>query len=247
MIWATMAAALAYLAWQLGRAPTGDRASLGLALLVVGVLMAAALSNRVQRRLRAIAAYLICRFWFDRREARLGQLAPLRRVGSLAEFFERLPGVTVSAAGVEPVTLFVLDDDEYQFLPVSSTLLSVPCVPVGGDEPLAKALRNPGHVHYLLGRTDDLENAPIFAVNGQQVEECQSACALPLRRDGTLVAFLLCGGTAGGPGLTMLSSGCLEGLGERYSDLMKHCPDTDFTIAGRLATHPVASHRSVNA
>lgn len=67
MIWATMAAALAYLAWQLGRAPTGDRASLGLALLVVGVLMAAALSNRVQRRIRAIAAYVICRFWFDRR------------------------------------------------------------------------------------------------------------------------------------------------------------------------------------
>jgi hypothetical protein len=247
MIWATMVAALALLAWRLGRNPTDDAAPLGLVLFLAGVLLATALSNRVQRRIRVIAACVVCRLWFDRREARQGLLAPLRRVGTLTEFFERLPGVTVSAAGVEPVTLFVLDDDESQYVPVSSTLPSVPCGPVGADEPLVKALSHSRRVHYLRGRTDDLENAPIFAVNGQQVEECQAACALPLRRDGTLVAFLLCGGTVGSPGLRILSSGCLEGLGQRYSDLLKSCPDADLTIAGRLATHPVARHRSVNA
>lgn len=247
MIWATMVAALALLAWRLGSNPTDDAAPLGLVLFLAGVLVAAALSSGVQRRIRAIADCLVCRLWFDRRETRQGLLAPLRRVGTLNEFFERLPEVTVSAAGVEPVTLFVLDDDEAQYVPVSTTLSSVPCAPVGAGEPLVRALQHSRRVHHLRGRTDDLENASIFAVNGQQVEECQAACALPLRRDGTLAAFLLCGGTVGSHGLTMLSSGCLEGLGQRYSDLLNRCPDADFTVAGRLAAGPVATPRSVNA
>ncbi len=243
---ATMVVALAILAWRSGRDPA-DAASLALVLFLAGVLLAAALSNRVQRRIRAIAACLLCRLWLHRREERVRVLAPLQRVGTLKEFLERLPRVTVSAARVEPVTVFVLDDDGSQYVPVSSTMVPAPCVPVGADEPLARALRKPRRVHYLCGRTDDLENAPIHAVNGQQVEECRATCALPLRRDGTLVAFLLCGRTQGSPGLGMLSTACLEGLGQRYSDLMKRCPDADLTIAGRLAPSLVATHRSANA
>ena len=243
---ATTVAALAILAWRSGRNPA-EAASLGLVLSLIGLLLAAGLSNRVQRRIRALAARVLSRLWFDRREARLGLLAPLQRAGTLAELLERLPGVTVSAAGVDPVTLFVLDDAQSQYVPVSSTMSSVPGAPVGADEPLVKALRKSRRVHYLWGRADDLENAPIFAVNGRQVEECQAACALALRRDGALVAFLLCGGTEGSSGLGMMSSGCLEGLGQRYSSLMEHRPDADFTIAGRLATIPVATRRSVNA
>lgn len=244
--WVTMGVVLAVLAWHWSRNPT-DAASLGLVLFLACVLVAAALSNRVQRRVRAIAARVLCRLRFDRHEARLRLLAPLERVRSLAELLERLPGVTVSAAGVEPVTLFVLDDEGGQYLPVSSTLLTVPCAPVAADEPLVRAMRKSRRVHYLTGRTDDLENAPIYAVNGQQVEECQAACALPLRRDRTLVAFLLCGGTDGHPRLGMLSSGCLEDLGRRYADLVGRCPCVDSTVAGRLTTSPVVTQRSLNA
>ena len=242
--WATMVAP-AILDWRSGRDPA-KAASLGLVLLLASVLVAAVLSNRVQRRIRALAAHVLCRLWFGRREARVRLLLPLQRIGTLAEFLERLPGVTVAAAVVEPVTLFVLDGDGSQYRPVSSTLLPVPCAPVGINEPLAKALRKSGRVHYLRGRTDDLENAPIYAENGLQVEECRAACALPLRRDGALVAFLLCGGTEGSRRLGMLSSACLEGLGRVYSDLMERCPGADLTITGRLATGPVGTRRSVN-
>jgi len=245
IVWTTLLAALALLAWRSSRNPT-DMMLLGLVFLLGGVMVAAALSNRVQRRLRSIAARLLCRL-LDRRQARPRLLAPLEQIRTLAELFERLPGVTASAADVEPVTLFMLDDEGSQYLPVSSTLLTLPCVPVAADEPLANALRKSSRVHYLSGRTDDLENAPIYAVNGPQVEECQAACALPLRRDGTLVAFLLCGGTEGSPRLGLRSSGCLEELGERYADLVGRCSGADVTIAGRLTTSPVVAQRSVSA
>ena len=246
ILWTTMGAALAILVWRLTRHPA-DAVSFGLLMFLAGVLVASAVSNRVQRRLRALAARLMCRFGLDRRAARMRLLAPLERIRTLPELLERLPEVTAAAANVEPVTLFVLDDDGGHYLPVSSTLLTVPWVPVATDEPLPSALRTPARVHYLTGRTDDLENAPIYAVNGQQIEECQAACALPLRRDGTLVAFLLCGGTVGHPRLGMMSSGCLEELGRQYADLVGRCPGADTTIAGRLTVTPVVTSRSVSA
>lgn len=244
--WLTMGAALAALTWYWSRNPT-DATALGLTLFFGSAVVMVALSNRVQRRIRAITARLLCRFWFDRGQSRLRMVAPLERVRTLSELFDRLPGVTASAAGVEPVTLFALDEEGSQYLPVSSTLHTVPCYPVGADDPLARTLRKSRRVHYLEGRTDDLENAPIHAMNWQQVEECQAVCALPLRRDGTLVAFLLCGGSEDNSRLGLLNSGRLESLGQRYADLVGRCTGTDITIAGRLAASPVVAQRSVSA
>jgi hypothetical protein len=245
IFWTTLGAALALLAWRLGRQPS-DAMSLGPVLVVAAVLVAAAVSNRAQRRLRALAARAMCRFWFGRRE-RLSLVEPLERLRTLPELLDRLPRVTASVAGVEPVTAFALDEDGNQYLPVSSTLLTTPCAPVAADDPLAEALRRVPRVHYLKGRTDDLENAPIYAVNGDQVEECQAACALPLRRNGTLVGFLMCGRTEGSPRLGLLSSGRLEELGQRYATMVDRCAGSDVTIAGRLDVNPVVSQRSVSA
>jgi hypothetical protein len=244
--WLTMLAVLALLAWRSAHDPT-DVVSLDVLVVFAGVLLTAALSNRVQRSIRAIAARALYRLWFERRDARPLVLAPLQQVGTLEEFLDRLPEVTVSAAGIEPVTLFVLDDDGSQYLPATSTVLPAPAAPVAADAPLAEALRGSTRVHYLNGRTDDLQNAPIFAVNGRQVEECQAVCALPLQRDGALVAFLLCGGTGGNGHLGMLSVSCLEGLGQQYSDLMKRFPVAEITIADDLTTGSLATQRSVNA
>lgn len=245
IFWTALGATLALLAWRLGRQPV-DATSLGLMLAVAAVLVTAAFSNRAQRRLRALAARAMSRFWFARRE-RLRQLEPLERVRTLSELFDHLPQITASVAGVEPVTVFALDEDGNQYLPVSSTLQTTPCAPVSADDPLAAALRRSPRVHYLKGRTDDLENAPIFAVNAHQVEECQAACALPLRRDGALVGFLMCGRTEGSPRLGLLSSGCLEELGQRYATMVGRCASSDITIAGRLDVSPVVSQRSVSA
>jgi hypothetical protein len=245
--WLTMLAVLAMLAWRSAHHPH-DMVSLGQLLVFAGVLMTAALSNRIQRRFRAMAARAIYGVWFEGREERRRALAPLQRVRTLEEFMEQLPDVTVAAAGVEPVTLFALDDDGSHYLPVSSTVFPIPAAPVAADDPLAVAMRRSPRVHYLKGRTDDLQYAPIFAVNGRQLEECQAVCALPLHRNGALAAFLLCGGTGGDPRLGMLSSSCLEGLGQRYADLMKRFPGAELTIAeGLTPTGPLTTQRSVNA
>lgn len=246
IVWTSMGAALAILVWLVSRNPA-DAVSFGLLAVLAGTVVLSAVSNRVQRRLRAFAARMLCRLGYDRRAARTRLLAPLERLRTLPELFERLPDVTAAAANVEPVTLFVLDDDRTHYVPVCSTLLTVPCMPVASDDPLASALRASGRVHDLTGRTDDLENAPIHAVNGQQVEECQAVCALPLRRDGTLAGFLLCGGSDGRARLGLMSSGCLEELGRRYDDMIARCPGADITLAGRLAVTPVATARSVSA
>jgi len=244
IVWTTLGAALLLLAWRLGRQPS-DPATLAAFGVVAGLLVGAALSNRTQRRLRAIAARAMSRFGAGRE--RLHLIDPLDRIESLSELFERLPEVTATVAGVEPVTLFALDEDGSQYLPVSSTLQTVPCTPIAGDDPLAETLRRATRLHYLKGRTDDLENAPIFAVNAIQVEECQAACAMPLRRHGALIGFLLCGGSNGSPRLGLRSSGCLEALERRYAAMVGRCAGSDVTIAGRLDARPVASQRSVSA
>jgi hypothetical protein len=223
-----------------------DALSQGLWLVLAAAVLAAAVSNRVQRGLRSVASDALCLLWLDRREARLRLLAPLERVGTLSEFLERLPSATASIAGVEPVTLFVLDHELGEYRPVSSTLVAAPGSSVGDDEPLAKALSRSSRVRYLSGRPDDLENAPIHAVNGPQVDECQAVCALPLRRDGKLVAFLLCGGNDGRR-LGLRSSGCLESLVRRYNDILERCPVADVTVTARLARGTVGSRQSVNA
>jgi hypothetical protein len=230
--------------WRSTGSP-GETLLLGLLGLLAVVVAAALLSNRVQRGLRSIAAGLLCRLWLDHRKASLRLLTPLERVGTLEEFLERLPWTTASVAGVQPVTLYVLDDEGNQYRPTSSTLVSGPCTAVGGDQPLAKTLRRARRVRYLSGRPDDLENAPIHAVNGQQIEECQAVCALPLRRDGVLVAFLLCGGSEGRR-LGLRNSGCLEGLLRRYTDIIQRCPTAEVTITARLAPGAVIARQSVN-
>jgi hypothetical protein len=245
ILWATLSAVFAILAWRLSRQP-GDPATLAAFTIVGALLVGAALSNRTERGLRAFIARALARFWFARPE-RLSQLGPLERIQSLPELFDRLPKITASVARVEPVTVFALVEDGDQYLPVSSTLQTVPCTPVAGDDPLAEALRRSTRVRYLKGRADDLENAPIFAVNAHQVEECQAACALPLHRDGALVGFVLCGGTEGSPRLGLRSSGCLEALERRYAAMVGRCAGSDVTIAGRLDVRPVVSQRSVSA
>jgi len=244
ILWTTLGAAFAFLVWRLTSNPA-DAVTFGLTVFVAGLLVTSAVSNRVQRRLRALVARMVHRV--DRREARLQLLAPLARIRSLAELFDRLPEATASAANVEPVTLFALDEEGNQFLPVSSTLLTVPCVPVAGDDPLVTAMRSSTRVHYLMGRTDDLENAPIHAVNRPQIEECQAVCSMPLRHEGALVGFLLCGGTEGRARLGLQSSGCLEELVRRYTSLVGRCAGADTTIEGRLTTSPLVAPRSVSA
>jgi hypothetical protein len=112
--------------------------------------------------------------------------------------------------------LFLLEGDGY--VPAHSTRAEVDSTPVDAHEPLARKMARSGWVHDLRGRSDDLENAPIYAVNGPQVEECRAVCSVPLRSNGRLYGFLLCGGSQGQERLTLTSMAWLEGLGRHYSD-----------------------------
>lgn len=183
------------------------------ALFVFLSILVLAFSNRLRRRVRAVAAYALYRLGLaGRREGHLGALHAGR---TFRDFLEALPWVTCRAAGVTPVTLFLLDRNG--FAPAHSTRAEVESAPVEAHEPLARVMMRSGWVHDLRGRSDDLENAPIYAVNGTQVEECRAVCSVPLRSNGTLYGFLLCGGSHGGDRLTLSSMAWLEGLGRMYS------------------------------
>jgi len=184
----------------------------GAALVFLSVF-AIAFSNRLLRRVRSGVAYSLYRFGLAGR--REGHLSALQTGRTFKDFLEALPWVTCRAAGVTPVTLFLLEGDG--FVPAHSTRAEVESVPVDVREPLARTMMRSRWVHDLRGRSDDLENAPIYAVNGTQVEECRAVCAVPLRSNGTLYGFLLCGGSRGQDRLTLTSMAWLEGLGRLYS------------------------------
>ena len=170
-------------------------------------------SNRLRRQLRGAIAHLLNRLGLG--AEREGHLSTLESVRNAREFVEALPWVTCRTAGVTPVTLFWRVGD--QFVPTHSTRAEVESMPVSADDPLAHTLNRSGWVHDLRARPDDLENAPIHAVNRSQVEECRALCAIPLRFGETLHGFLLCGGSQGYDRLTMTSLGWLQALGRFYS------------------------------
>jgi len=184
-------------------------------------------SNRLRRQLKGAIAHLLNRLGLG--ADREGHLSTLESVRNPREFVEALPWVTCRTAGVTPVTLFLRDGD--QFVPTHSTRAEVESMPVSADDPLAHTLSRSGWVHDLRARPDDLENAPIHAVNRSQVEECRALCAVPLRFGETLYGFLLCGGSQGYNRLTMTSLGWLQALGRSYSAYL-----------GRLETAPAVPH-----
>jgi hypothetical protein len=186
------------------------------------VVLAVFGSNRIQRQINGSLARLLSRVQSERTRHMTQVLARLDRVRDQEELFEELPWITSHAVGVSPVTLFRLDGE--RFTATGSTRPSVNPDPVWPDEPLALMLKRGDGVHYLIGRTDDLQNAPIHAVNGQQVEACDAICAIPLKRDGKLVAFLLCGppADASGPDLTLM--GVLESLGGQFAAALERLP-----------------------
>jgi hypothetical protein len=64
-------------------------------------------------------------------------------------------------------------------------------------EPLAVELRRARRPIRLRGRADDLEFISIYVENGEQIEACAAACAIPLFGEEDLVGFLLCGAGSG--------------------------------------------------
>ena len=173
-----------------------------------------ALSNRLRRRVRGALAHFVYRLGLA--GDRTGHLASLPTDRSLREFLAALPWVTCRAAGVTPVTLFLLDRGT--FVPTHGTRAEVASTPVDAREPLARTMSRSGWVHDLRGRSDDLENAPIYALNGPQVEECRAVCSVPLRSNGVLYGFLMCGGSQGRDGLSLASVAWLQALGRHYSE-----------------------------
>ena len=201
-------------------------------ILAVG-LSAIAVSNRVRRRFRRAAARLFCLGWAERRAQRLGVSAALERATSIGELLRMLPKLVCEAADVEPVTVFLLDCTHDSYVPVSSTLFPVPSDAIAADEPLPRMLRRVRCVHLLHGRTDDLENAPISAVNARPLQSCRAVCAVPLFDGRTLFGLLLCGGTTGRGRLGLRGLACLERLTPRLVASLERFSQTELpSLAG---------------
>jgi transcriptional regulator with GAF, ATPase, and Fis domain len=179
-------------------------------------------SNRIQRQINGSLARMLGRVRSSQARGMSQVLARLDRIRTLDEFFDEIPWITARAARVTPVTLFRLEGDQY--VPVTSTALGVTPQPVWADEPLARTLQRTDSVRYLIGRPDDLDNAPIHAINGAQVEACNAICAIPLKREGRLVGFLLCGPAVDAPcpDLTLMSA--FETLADRVAAVLKGLP-----------------------
>ena len=187
--------------------------SIVLLVLAVTATTVLSFSNRTRRQLLGWFAHILNRLGLG--ADRQGHLSTLDSVRNVRELVEALPWVTCRTAGVTPVTLFLLQGD--QFVPTHSTRAEVESAPVAADDPLAHTMSRSGWVHDLRGRPDDLENAPIHAVNRSQVDECRALCAIPLRCGGNLYGFLLCGSSQGFGRLTLTSLGWLQTLGRVYS------------------------------
>jgi hypothetical protein len=175
-------------------------------------------SHRVQRRVSGSLARWVGRFQPERRRRTMSLLGRLAAAKSLAEFFEELPWIASRAAGVAPVTLFLLEGD--RFVANRSTRLVQRPGAVCEDDPLASLLRRSAGVHYLRGRKDDLQNAPLHAVNGAQIEACRAVAAVPLKHGQALVGFLLCGGPDGSGQPSLASMSALEWVARRCREAL---------------------------
>lgn len=200
------------------------------------VIVLVATSNRMLRQLHGFVAHSLYHLGLG--AGREGHLSTLQSARSAQDFVEALPWVTCRVAGVTPVTLFLLQGD--QFIPTHSTRAEVESAPVSADDPLAHTMNRSGWVHDLRGRADDLENAPIHAVNRSQVEECRALCAVPLRTRGTLHGFLLCGGSQGYSRLSMTSMAWLQALGRIYSSYLGRF-EAAYAVAEEASFAPAAT------
>lgn len=163
-------------------------------LSVAGILVAGFVtSNRMSRWLAGSTAYFVGRFDRKTRESVRRAATRVDEIRTSDAFVDMLVWVTSRTMGGGPVTLFLLSEDREAFKPVASNLLNrqVDWIPLA--DPLARMLRSTRFVHYFRGRSDDLQNAPILVSNGHQLDDCQATCAIPLRREGKLEGFLLCG------------------------------------------------------
>ena len=160
---------------------------------VVLGLVAFTISNRLRRRLQ----HLVDPVWYDPRVTRRALaarvVAPLEEAATVEMLARLIPSNARELAGVEPVTLFLVHEASGSFRSETSTLSPEPRVAVGWREPLAVELRRARRPIRLRGRADDLEYVSIYVENGEQIEACAAACAIPLFGEEDLIGFLLCG------------------------------------------------------
>lgn len=198
------------------QSPLSSAAVVTSTVLLVG-LLAAALSNRVRRRLWRAAALLLRPGWLEPRARIAKAVSVVERQVSLGAVLRSLPPAVREAAGVEPVTVFAIDPAQGIYEPVASTLPQVSAEPIAVDQPLPAQLKHRRAVLMLDGRADDLEHASIHAVNARVIRACHAVCAVPLRRQRELIGFMLCGGTSGRDRIGLVSLARLERLGRRLS------------------------------
>lgn len=191
--------ALLWLTHAIGMSPARGFFILAVAFALLAVL-ALTVSNRVRRRVLRLVDPL----WYDPRAARLlvspRVVTPLERATSLTELCAMIPSNARELAGLDPVTLFLVqsESDPVSFRAVASTIDPRPSVVVQNEDPLAEELRRARRPIRLRGRTDDLEYVSIYVENAEQIGACGAACAVPLAGEEGLVGFLLCGPKEGG-------------------------------------------------
>jgi hypothetical protein len=184
---------------------------------VVLGLMAFTISNRLRRRLQ----HLFDPVWYDPRVTRRALadrvVAPIEEATTLETLARLIPGNARELAGVAPVTLFLAHEESGTFRAETSTISPEPRVAIGMREPLALELRRTRRPIRLRGRADDLEYVSIYVENGEQIEACAAACAIPLFGEEDLIGFLLCGADRDGNRIRRESLALLHLASRRYA------------------------------
>jgi hypothetical protein len=194
-------------------------ASLAVAALALSAA-AIVVSNRIRRRVLGSTAHWLGSWIAADDDSAWLAAKGLANARDCDDVVDGLVWVTTRVNRSGPVTLFLRTPDGAGYKPVRTNLMSGLPEAVLADDPLAQILRKSPPVHYLGGRGDDLENAPIRVVNGAQVTGCQAACAIPLRHGNLLAGFILCGWRSNASIPSLVAMSRVERLARCYETVM---------------------------
>lgn len=162
-------------------------------IVVALLLVALSVSNRLRRRFQQTLDPLLFRSAGADLERCRDVAGDLVTATTLEEFASTAPCAVRVAAGVEPVTLFLVEADRQVYRASGSTLLRVPSIELREEDALVRMIRRASRGIALRSRPDDLEMIPVYVESGSVLAECGATWAVPLWGEQDFLGFLLCG------------------------------------------------------